>query len=76
MTHIEAVSEDWWSGTEPNGGVGLFHGEHDCTRVTYSELMSCLQRTTWSCRSEHGWQLNGRTAWKLGIGQVLVRLIE
>ena len=26
ITHIEAVSDDWWQGTEPNGNVGLFPG--------------------------------------------------
>ena len=27
ITHIEAVSEDWWQGTNPHGNVGLFPGK-------------------------------------------------
>ena len=28
ITHIEAVSDDWWQGTDPHGNVGLFPGAY------------------------------------------------
>ena len=27
ITHIEAPADDWWSGTNPRGEVGLFPGK-------------------------------------------------
>jgi hypothetical protein len=68
ITNIEAPSDDWWSGRNPRGEVGLFPGKRSyAARLVMKDdrPVSC-QLTMSSCKSNMGdrwpWKEVGRSA--------------